>query len=106
MAGITNWGERAQRVDLRRKCLLQFGSVLLSLVCLAAPVGQASAESLRDALSATRARFIEVHLSNVFGREPFRHHSYFTDIAVGQICGLGPRGYELALEHALADTGA
>lgn len=62
--------------------------------------------ALRDALSATRARFIEVHLSNVFGREPFRHHSYFTDIAVGLICGLGPRGYELALEHALADTGA
>ena len=62
--------------------------------------------ALRDALSATRVRFIEVHLSNVFGREPFRHHSYFTDIAVGLICGLGPRGYELALEHALADTGA
>ena len=62
--------------------------------------------ALRDALSASRVRFIEVHLSNVFGREPFRHHSYFTDIAVGLICGLGPLGYELALEHALGDTGA
>ena len=41
--------------------------------------------------------FIEVHLSNVFAREPFRHHSYFTDLAVGVICGLGAKGYELAL---------
>jgi 3-dehydroquinate dehydratase-2 len=42
-----------------------------------------------------------VHLSNVFAREPFRHHSYFTDLAVGMICGLGARGYELALDYAL-----
>jgi 3-dehydroquinate dehydratase-2 len=57
--------------------------------------------ALRDALAAVKVPFIEVHLSNVFAREPFRHHSYFTDAAVGLICGLGPRGYELALEHAL-----
>lgn len=57
--------------------------------------------ALRDALAAVKVPFIEVHLSNVFSREPFRHHSYFTDIAVGMICGLGPSGYELALEHAL-----
>lgn len=57
--------------------------------------------ALRDALAAVKVPFIEVHLSNVFAREPFRHHSYFTDLAVGLICGLGPRGYELALEHAL-----
>ena len=46
--------------------------------------------------------FIEVHLSNVHAREPFRQHSYFTDLAVGVISGLGPQGYELALESALA----
>lgn len=60
--------------------------------------------ALRDALAAVKVPFIEVHLSNVFSREPFRHHSYFTDIAVGMICGLGPHGYELALEHALGQS--
>lgn len=57
--------------------------------------------ALRDALSAVKIPFIEVHLSNVHAREPFRHHSYFSDIAVGVICGLGAQGYELALEYAL-----
>ena len=57
--------------------------------------------ALRDALAAVRIPFIEVHLSNVYGREPFRHHSYFSDIAVGTICGLGSRGYDLALQFAL-----
>ncbi|HZR03713.1 MAG TPA: type II 3-dehydroquinate dehydratase [Burkholderiales bacterium] len=57
--------------------------------------------AMRDALAAVKLPFIEVHLSNVFAREAFRHHSYFTDIAVGMICGLGARGYELALEYAL-----
>jgi 3-dehydroquinate dehydratase-2 len=57
--------------------------------------------ALRDALSAVRIPFIEVHLSNVHAREPFRHHSYFSDIAVGTICGLGSRGYDLALQFAL-----
>ncbi len=57
--------------------------------------------AIRDALAAVRVPFMEVHISNVFAREPFRHHSYFTDLAVGMICGLGPRGYELALEYAL-----
>jgi 3-dehydroquinate dehydratase-2 len=57
--------------------------------------------AMRDALAAVKIPFIEVHLSNVFSREPFRHHSYFTDVAVGIICGLGVRGYELALEYAL-----
>lgn len=60
-----------------------------------------SSVSLRDALLATAIPFIEVHLSNVFAREPFRHHSCFTDAAVGLICGLGALGYELALEAAL-----
>jgi 3-dehydroquinate dehydratase-2 len=57
--------------------------------------------ALRDALAAVRIPFVEVHLSNVFAREAFRHHSYFSDIAVGVISGLGSRGYELALEFAL-----
>lgn len=57
--------------------------------------------ALRDALSAVAIPFIEVHLSNIFAREAFRHHSYFSDAAVGIISGLGSDGYELALEHAL-----
>lgn len=57
--------------------------------------------AMRDALAAVGIPFLEVHLSNVFAREAFRHHSYFTDLAVGIISGLGARGYELALEFAL-----
>jgi 3-dehydroquinate dehydratase-2 len=53
--------------------------------------------AIRDALLATKIPFIEVHLSNVHAREPFRKHSYFSDIALGVICGLGATGYELAL---------
>lgn len=56
--------------------------------------------ALRDALLGTGLPFIEVHLSNVKAREPFRHHSYFSDIACGVITGLGALGYELALRAA------
>ena len=56
--------------------------------------------ALRDALAAVRIPFIEVHLSNVHAREPFRKHSYFSDLAAGVITGLGPMVYELALDAA------
>jgi len=57
--------------------------------------------AMRDALSAIKVPFIEVHLSNVYAREAFRHHSYFTDIAVGVISGLGGHGYKMALDYAI-----
>lgn len=57
--------------------------------------------ALRDAVLATDIPFIEVHISNVHKREAFRHHSYFSDIAVGTITGLGSYGYDLALQAAL-----
>jgi 3-dehydroquinate dehydratase-2 len=57
--------------------------------------------ALRDAFLATQIPFIEVHLSNVHAREPFRKHSYFSDIAKGVISGLGALGYELALQAAI-----
>ena len=58
--------------------------------------------ALRDALLGVRLPFIEVHLSNTAAREGFRHHSYLSDIAVGSITGLGPIGYELAVQAAAA----
>jgi len=58
--------------------------------------------ALRDAIAAVSIPFIEVHLSNVYAREAFRHHSYFTDIAVGVISGLGSQGYLSALDYAIS----
>lgn len=57
--------------------------------------------ALRDAIAAVDIPFVEVHLSNVHTREPFRQHSYFSDLAIGVICGLGSEGYLLALEYLL-----
>ena len=60
-----------------------------------------SSVALRDALTAVQIPFIEVHLSNIHAREPWRAHSHFTAVAVGSILGLGSRGYDLALEYAI-----
>ena len=57
--------------------------------------------ALRDALLSVNIPFVEVHLSNVFQRENFRHHSYFSDIAQGVICGLGYKGYLYAMQNAI-----
>lgn len=57
--------------------------------------------AIRDAMAAVKIPFVEVHLSNIHAREPFRQHSYFSDLALGVICGLGAQGYELALQYAI-----
>lgn len=57
--------------------------------------------AMRDALAAVGLPFVEVHLSNIHKREAFRHHSYFSELADGVICGLGAQGYTLALQYAL-----
>ncbi|WP_118782058.1 type II 3-dehydroquinate dehydratase [Haemophilus haemolyticus] len=57
--------------------------------------------ALRDALLAVSIPFVEIHLSNVHKREPFRHHSYFSDVAEGVMCGLGSKGYEFAFLFAM-----
>jgi 3-dehydroquinate dehydratase-2 len=57
--------------------------------------------ALRDAISGVQVPFVEVHLSNLHKREAFRQHSYLSDVAIGVIVGLGPKGYEYAAEYAL-----
>ncbi|WP_018650733.1 type II 3-dehydroquinate dehydratase [Actinobacillus capsulatus] len=59
--------------------------------------------AIRDALLAVSIPFVEIHLSNVHAREPFRHHSYLSDVAKGVICGLGAKGYDYALNFAISE---
>lgn len=61
--------------------------------------------AIRDALSGVQIPFIEVHLSNIYKRESFRHHSFVSAIAMGTIAGLGPAGYRLALDRAIEHLG-
>lgn len=60
--------------------------------------------AIRDAISGVAIPFIEIHLSNIYARESFRHHSYFSDLAIGVISGLGALGYQLALQAAIEHT--
>ena len=61
--------------------------------------------AIRDTLLGIDVPFYEVHISNIFAREEFRHKSYFSDVALGVICGLGTQGYELALSHIINTYG-
>jgi 3-dehydroquinate dehydratase-2 len=88
-------GEVIDRIHLAKKDGVQF--IIIN------PGGYShTSVAIRDALVGVSIPFIEVHLSNIHQRESFRHHSYFSDVAVGVICGLGSIGYRLALEAVIA----
>jgi len=90
-------GALIDRVQLARK--QQVAAIIIN------PAGYThTSVALRDALAGVAIPFIEVHLSNIHAREPFRSHSYFSDLATGTICGLGSHGYELALQSILRQT--
>ena len=58
-------------------------------------------QALRDAIASSTLPFVEIHISNIYKREPFRHHSYLADLALGSIVGLGVKGYDLAVQFTL-----
>jgi 3-dehydroquinate dehydratase II len=77
------------------------GTAGVSFIVINAAAYTHTSIALRDALAAVDIPFVEVHISNVFAREDFRHRSYLADLAVGVVCGLGAQGYEFALGFAL-----
>lgn len=90
------------------ECIQQAGSDGVDFILLNPGAFTHTSIAMRDALLAVNIPFIEIHLSNVFAREEFRHNSYFSDIAAGCLFGLGAYGYELALKAAtrqLEDVG-
>ncbi|MBH0086212.1 type II 3-dehydroquinate dehydratase [Psychrobacter sp. SCQQ22] len=87
--------------DIQHHGLLADATVQVDAIIINPAAFTHTSVALRDALLATQKPFIEVHLSNVHAREPFRHHSYLSDVAVGVICGLGQIGYQMALDYWL-----
>lgn len=85
-----------QLIDWLQEARLSFNAVIIN-----AGGYTHTSVALRDAVAACPLPVIEVHISNIFSREPFRHHSYLSPVAAGVICGLGPFGYVIALEAAL-----
>lgn len=87
--------------DIQHYGLLAEGVIQVDAIIINPAAFTHTSVALRDALLATQKPFIEVHLSNIHSREPFRHHSYLSDVAVGVICGLGDLGYRMALDYWL-----
>ncbi len=100
LPGASATGERSEELRAPEATAAQQETIAFIIINPAAFTHTSVA--LRDALSAVKIPFIEVHLSNVHAREAFRHHSYFSDLAVGVISGFGPQSYDLALQAALS----
>ena len=90
--------------DIQHYGLLADAKVQVDAIIINPAAFTHTSVAIRDALLATQRPFIEVHLSNVHSREPFRHLSYLSDVAVGVICGLGSLGYQTALDYWLINT--
>ncbi len=97
--GLENFQSNAEHLLVER--IHQAGLDKVRFIIINPAAFTHTSVALRDALLGVAIPFIEVHLSNVHRREPFRHHSYFSDVAEGVIAGLGPKGYELALTAAM-----
>lgn len=97
--GLENFQSNAEHLLVER--IHQAGKDKVRFIIINPAAFTHTSVALRDALLGVAIPFIEVHLSNVHRREPFRHHSYFSDVAEGVIAGLGPTGYELALTAAI-----
>jgi 3-dehydroquinate dehydratase-2 len=96
--GVTSWQSNHEGALVDR--IQAAASDGIDFIIINAGAYTHTSVAVRDALAGVAIPFIEVHLSNLFKREPFRQHSYLSDIAVGLISGLGPDGYEAALRYA------